>query len=64
MQSKAHPEMYSACCHTAFSHRKIEVQNRIVVLCVKKREIIQLCDEYSLAYLPLFVKCFYDTHGF
>ena len=36
LASKAHPEMYSTCCHTApFTQRK-EVQIRIIVLCVKK----------------------------
>jgi hypothetical protein len=37
LASKAHPDMYFACCHTIFyARKKAEVQNRIIVLLDQK----------------------------
>ena len=59
--SKAHPEMYSACCHTAFlvSNKENRSTKSQLVLCVVKIKIIQLCDEYGLPYSGVVRQAFF-----
>ena len=58
LASKAHPEMHSTCCHTAFPYTENRSTNSHNCTLCKQKKNIQLCDENSVAQSFLFVNIF------